>query len=102
MFNEMMVHDMIRLNLNVPVVLENFCCLPSTKLCSRHFMLSAWLTIQITNIQNLYTLVHGCCQLGVLLHSLDTTAHTRRMMFHVQDNLSHCSGPTYIHEMVFE
>ena len=56
--------------------------------------------LPITNTHDLYTLVHGWFWLGVLLHSLDLTACTRkevddRMMFRVQDIFSHHAVSTY-------
>ena len=47
-WKEMVVLDMISLNQNVPVVLKNFGCLPSIKLCFRHSMSSGLLLITNT------------------------------------------------------
>ena len=81
----MVVLDTISMNQNFPVELENFWLSTINKtvfqtlLCSRHFVLSGLLLI--TNTQNLYIhLVHCWCQLGALLHSLNSTAHTRKLM----------------------
>ncbi len=79
---DMIVLDVISPNQTVPVVLENFWSSSNSKTAFQAFYVE-WLT---TNYQatNLYTLVyhhsHGLCQLGVLLHSIASTARMRKLM----------------------
>ena len=82
---EMVVLDEISPNQNVTVVLENCWSSSISKTAFQTFYVN-WLTTYYEGIiiPNLYTLVyhhrHGWCQLGVLLHSLSSTVHMRKLM----------------------
>ena len=74
----MIIFDKISLNQNVPVVLQNFWLSTINKIPFQVFYVE-WLTTD-TNTPNLCTSVHDGCQLGMLLYSQDSTAHTRKLM----------------------
>ena len=74
----MIIFDKISLNQNVPVVLQNFCLSTINKTAFQAFY-AEWLTTD-TNSPNLCTSVHDEYQLGVLLYSQDSTAHTKKLI----------------------
>jgi len=96
----MVVIDVISLNQNVPVVLENFWSSSISKNAFQAFYVE-WLT---TNYQGIKPLFLGISPQAWIVSAGCTAPFPRlnctheeaddRMMFHVQDILSHRTGPT--------
>ena len=96
----MVVLDVISPNQNVPVVLENFWSSSISKTAFQAFYVQ-WLTTNYQGIKPLYLGISpqawivsaGCAS---PFHWLNCTHEEAddRMMFHVQDILSHRTGPT--------
>ncbi|KAK5898293.1 hypothetical protein CgunFtcFv8_015724 [Champsocephalus gunnari] len=99
---EMVVLDVISPNQNVPVVLENFWSSSISKTAFQAFYVE-WLTTNYQGTKPLYlgistqawTVSAGCASPFPRLNCTHEEAEDR-MMFHVQDILSHRSGPTSI------
>ena len=82
---EMIVLDVISPNQNVPVILENFWSSSTSKSSAFQAFYVEWLTTNYCDFKPLYLgLVyhhkHGRCWLDVLLYSLSSTAHMRKLM----------------------
>ena len=98
----MVVLDVILPNQNVPVVLENFWSSSISKTAFQAFYVE-WLTTNYQGTKRLYLGISpkawmvsaGCASLFPRLNCTHKEADDR-MMFHVQDILSHRSGPTSI------
>ncbi|KAK5888952.1 hypothetical protein CesoFtcFv8_015000 [Champsocephalus esox] len=98
----MVVLDVISPNQNVPVVLENFWSSSISKTAFQAFYVE-WLTTNDQGTKPLYlgispqawTVSAGCASPFPRLNCTHEEADDR-MMFHVQDILSHRSGPTSI------
>ncbi len=99
---ELVVLDLISPNQNVPVVLENFWSSSISKSAFQAFYVE-WLTTNYKDVKPLYLGISpqswlvsaGHASLFPRLNCTHEEADDR-MMFHVQDILSHCSGPTSI------
>ena len=96
----MVVLDVISPNQNVPVVLENFWSSPISKTAFQAFY-AEWLT---TNYKGTKPLYLGISPQAWIVSAASASPFPRlnctheeaddRMMFHVQDILSHCTGST--------
>ena len=78
----MVVLDVVSPNQNVPVVLENFWSSSISKTAFQAFYVE-WLTTNYKGTKPLYLGISPqawMCQQRVLLHSLGSTAHTRKLM----------------------
>ena len=99
---ELVVLDLISPNQNVPVVLENFWSSSISKSAFQAFYVE-WLTTNYKDVKPLYLGISpqswfvsaGHASLFPRLNCTHEEADDR-MMFHVQDILSHRSGPTSI------
>ncbi len=102
MSKELVVLDTISPNQNVPVVLENFWSSSISKTSFQVFYVE-WLTTNYQDSKPLYLGISpqawmvsaGCASLFSRLNCTHEEADDR-MMFHVQDIVSHRSGPTSI------
>ena len=99
---ELVVVDLISPNQNVPVVLENFWSSSISKSAFQAFYVE-WLTTNYTDTKPLYLGISpqswfvsaGHASVFPRLNCTHEEADDR-MIFHVQDIISHCSGPTSI------